>query len=255
MKTLACFLLTCLMLTVTIGCAPRFTAPPNTPTQPISFDEFRAVDSLLKKLHYRQALARAQVALAQSPNDQTMQAKAELAREGVARLDTGPASRDALMDRMSIEEDAIDGIRWYRHRYAQQRRGTHMNLYIGQRIDQPGTVWMRLAPIYESGGWLFPEGFAVVAGKQRFEWSGHRFKRDHSTIGTTSFTGVKTTTREWVDLPVGDKERRMIEMVIASSDATLRFRGERGVQDYAFSEMDRLIYQDLLTAFDTLNSP
>jgi len=252
MKTGTFFVTAFSLLTFLGGCMPQFTPVSTKPRQKIPYTEYGAIDELIEKYHYREALARAESALALNPMATFMQKRVEQARESVIQLDGGPASMDEVLDRMKTTDDDVDRIRWYRHQYNDKRFGTRMDLYIGQNIDTPTNIWMRLVPRFISCGWLFPNGFTVVTSNHRFDWNGCQFKRN-SDISGSGFLGiVTTTTKEWVDLPVKDKEYRMIEAIIADSEATLRFRSEEGNMDYTFCEMDRLIYQDMLTAFKVL---
>ena len=214
--------------------------------------EKRAIDDLLRMGSYREAFAKAVPAVELHPRDEGLRQAFERAQEGVARLDAGPATADQVLARMATREDQVEGNRWYRHQYREGRSGTRMDVYLGQSIDDPSRVWMRLTPRFESRNWLFVDGFTVVANGHRYDKDNQRFKRDHFTRGVVSAVGPRTTTWEWVDLPVGQRERDMIEAVIRSSNAVLRFRGENTIHDYTFTEMDRVIYQDMLAAFDEL---
>ncbi|MBL4590373.1 MAG: hypothetical protein JKY96_00285 [Phycisphaerales bacterium] len=240
------------------GCATNQTPIRPVATKHLSqtrmYDELRVVNKLLGQELYQEALVRVRQAIEKYPQELALQEPLKRAQQGVERLNAKPATRDEALGRLTTRNDEVDGIRWYRHKYGTSQTGTRMSVYFGQSLTDPDRIWMRMTPRFEGGKWKFIRDFTVVAGGQRFDWVDQEFKRDHRTSMYRSASRPSTTVWEWVDIAVGEKERCMIETVISSSDAVLRFRGENGNHDYAFSELDRLIYQDVLTAFEVLRT-
>jgi len=199
-----------------MGCAARPDSPvtPSRQSTVDTFREQRAIDQLLREEQYRQAVTRATAAVGNYPGNSRFRESLVKAQMGVERLSAGPASAERVLDRMTITDDPVDGLRWYRHKYREGRTGTRMDVYIGQRIEDPSAVWMRYVPRFEGGGWLFIDGFTVVAGDHRLDRDHQRFKRDHSVGIAFSSVRPRTTTWEWVDLSVGEEEREMIPFCI-----------------------------------------
>ncbi|MEM9167283.1 MAG: hypothetical protein AAGB48_09715 [Planctomycetota bacterium] len=238
------------------GCYSALPLPVASPQASTAnaFEEHRAINRLLESEEYKQALVRATGAVEQLPRDIGLQEAMVRAQQGADLLDVGPAAKDSVMRRMTVTEDAVEQIRFYSHEFQRPWIHAGMRVYIVQSMDNPRHVWMRYEPHRAGGRWLFADGFTVVAGRYRFDKANLRFKRNHSTGVRVMSVRPRITTREWINLKVADEELEMIRAVIGSDEAVLRFRGQIHSHDYAFSEMDKLIYQDLLTAFDVLTN-
>ena len=157
-----------------------------------------------------------------------------------------PATRENVLERIWVRSDNVEGFRWYSHRSSiLGPYGSPVELYIGQSIDQPRQVWLRMRTYWRGERWSFFDGITVRADGVRHDLNGLTFERD--MVASGSVRVIETT-----DLLVGKKERALIQAIIASNTAVMRFRGERGFYDYKFTANDRLIFQDVLTAFSAI---
>jgi len=159
-----------------------------------------------------------------------------------------PATRANVLERMSVKQDNVDRVRWYRHEL-RTRYMPHlapMEIYIGQNIDQPRVVWLRLRTYWEGRRWAFLNGITVNTDGIRHDWDGLDFQRDMRS-------GVSSVyVYENLDTTIDADRRKAIEAIIDSENAVLRFRGQRGRYDFKIGADDRLMYEDVLTAFDVL---
>ncbi len=159
-----------------------------------------------------------------------------------------PASRDQVNDRFRMNVDEVDRVRWYHHNSLDPLFNEEMplELYIGQSLDNSSRVWIRFH-LYRSGNsWLFVNGLTLTADGKRFDINGI------NADGKVFYGG---SVSESVDIAFTNQHRRFIEQLIASKHAMLRIRGERGVKDYEVHDKYRVAFQDILTAFDSLNFP
>lgn len=160
-----------------------------------------------------------------------------------------PATRDNVLSRMDVRIDGVDGIRWYHHKSSDIRWSSNapMEVYIGQQIERPQKIWLRVRTYWSGSRWRFFNGLTVNTNGMRYNRNRLIFKRDFAS-------GTYRLVKETIDLPVGLDEYKMIRAIIDSDTAVLRLRGERGNHDYAFTANDRLIYRDVLTAFEALEN-
>lgn len=160
-----------------------------------------------------------------------------------------PATNQNVLERMTIREDNVDRNRWYYHSMWRTYLpdAAPMEIYIGQSVDRPQAVWLRLRTRWMGRRWAFMRGITINADGTRYNWDRLDFKRD---IDSISYTLV----HESIDLLVDSEMRQAIQAIIDSDHAVLRLRGERGTYDYTIGADERLMYQDILTAFDALQS-
>lgn len=160
-----------------------------------------------------------------------------------------PATRETVLERMRISEDNVDRVRWYRHKLRARYMPHHiapMEIYIGQNIDQPQVVWLCLRTSWRGRRWAFLNGITINTDGTRHDWNGLDFRRDISSGASSVYVHEK------LNITIDATQRQVIQAIIDSENAVLRFRGERGTHDFEIRAHDRLMYQDVLTAFDVL---
>lgn len=218
---------------------------------------YSKIDSLLEKDQFIEARELARVY--GRPADQFQRSQLDLANEGAQILDAGPSTADTVLGRMTIQEDKVDNIRWYFAKVNTLRTNLEydgirerIHIYLGQRIDAPNTVWLRIVVRSHGSRWAFMREIKIVADGQRFDWDNVDFKRDYRTKSFGINSHVEVT--EKVDWLASDKEHQMLKAVIHAKDAVMRLRGERFTCDYTFTDMDRLLFQDMLTLYDKLKA-
>lgn len=159
-----------------------------------------------------------------------------------------PAEQNEVLDRLRVNVDEVDRVRWFHHNSLDPLFNEEMplELYIGQSLDDPSRVWMRFHIYWSGNGWLFIHGLTLTADSQRIHINGLQAEGDVYYGGDVS---------ESVDIAFTNQHRAFIERLIESDHAVLRLRGERGVKDYEVSGQYRIAFRDLLTAYDTLCLP
>ncbi|UCD75722.1 MAG: hypothetical protein JSV91_02170 [Phycisphaerales bacterium] len=163
------------------------------------------------------------------------------AEEWIARIEAGPASADRVLDERIVQRrDDVDRLIWYMHKYGAHRYETRVELYLGRSLDG-GAPWIRFRAVYHGSGWLFFHSLTVVADNQRFDWTGLDVERDNTDMAWETY-----------DRMADGRILEMIRAVIASDQALIRFRGSRGYTDHKFTEVDRIMLRDLLTAYEVL---
>jgi len=161
-----------------------------------------------------------------------------------------PATRATVLERMSVKQDNVDRVRWYRHEL-RTRYMPHlapMEIYIGQNIDHPQVVWLRLRTYWEGRRWAFLNGITMNTDGIRHDWDGLDFQRDMRSGASSVYV------YENLDTTIDAGRRNVIEAIIDSENAVLRFRGQRGTYDFEIGPDDRLMYEDILTAFEVLQA-
>lgn len=161
-----------------------------------------------------------------------------------------PATQENVFERIKTRQDNVDRIRWHHHELNNQHfvRTRSIELYIGQSLDQPQTVWLRFRAHWMDRRWKFFNGITINTDGTRHDWNKLDFKRDLRSGSSSVYV------YENLDIPIDTTKREVIEAIINAQSAVVRFRGERGVSDFNISPTDRLILQDILTAFDALQA-
>ena len=260
--TLGKYTIKTILVLMCIGMTGCYAVPPAIQEQQAGQQRARdlwykrdAIDSLLAKDQFREAQQQAK----DYGRRESMfgRSQLDLASEGVQLLDAGPATADKVLERMNVREDKVDNIRWYHAkanelRYLQEGNGLRakVKVYAGQKLNQPANAWLLLNITWHNSRWAFMQGMTVTADSKRFDWPNLTFKREtqNTGIGRTSRVEVE----ESIDMGISDKERQMLHAVIHAKDATMRLRGKRFDYDYTFTDMDRLLFQDMLTLYDKL---
>lgn len=146
----------------------------------------------------------------------------------------------AAVSKMRQETDGIEGITWYHDRSTPQYADANrFCLYIGKRGNSP--PFLRLEVRYVADDWLFIKSFTVVADGRKFESGPVQFERDH-----------RSTIWEWYDVQVGSRELVIINAVVASKKATIRFYGDKYHADREISDAQKRALQNVLDAFASL---
>jgi len=161
-----------------------------------------------------------------------------------------PATQDTVFERINAREDKVDRIRWHHHVLINQQfpRKPSIELYIGQSLDRSQTVWLRLRTYWTGRQWQLFNGITINVDGTRYDWNRLDFKRDVRSGISSVYVD------ENLDIPIDTAKREVIEAIINAESAVVRFRGERGISDFKISPTDRLVLQDILTAFDALQA-
>ncbi|MFT4179272.1 MAG: hypothetical protein QM612_07390 [Thermomonas sp.] len=171
-----------------------------------------------------------------------------LAQQASAKLEALQAAQRAEADKhaaaalqsLSKKTDKIEGVDWYRDKSSPAYNNQNgFYLYIGKKAES--NPWLRLRIQYYSDDWLFIRSIIVVADGQRFEKNGLDFERDHDSH-----------IWEWYDANPTAEDLRMIEAVIASKDATIRFVGQQYHNDKKITASQKAALRRVLDAYKAL---
>jgi hypothetical protein len=149
--------------------------------------------------------------------------------------------RSALaLKKMIKNSDKIEGVDWYKENSSPKYNNQNgFFLYIGKRAA--GNPWLRLRIQYFADDWLFIESFIVVADGQRFERNAVKFERDNNS-----------EIWEWYDENLTDADLQMINAIISSKEAVIRFNGRQYRKDKKITESQKAAMRNVLDAYKAL---
>lgn len=148
---------------------------------------------------------------------------------------------------MKIRKDKVEGITWYTpyksltwHKYIKSYGGTEapLSLYIGKR----STPWLRMKLYYESSDWLFVKKAIAFVDGAKLDLTYETFERDNS--GGDIW--------EWSDVSPTDWDLTVIERIINSKEAIIRFYGNQYYNDRVIKKRHKQALQEALDAFKLL---
>lgn len=146
----------------------------------------------------------------------------------------------SALQKMDKKTDKIEGIDWYREKSSPAYNNKNgFFLYIGKRPT--GAPWLRLRIQYFAEDWLFIESFIVVADGQRFERDPVKFERDN-----------RSEIWEWYDESPTDADLQMIQAIVASQEAVIRFNGRQYRKDKTITASQKAALQNVLNAYQAL---
>jgi hypothetical protein len=149
---------------------------------------------------------------------------------------------DDPLGKMVKETDSLRGVSWYDHEdNPDTRQSNWIGLYIAEK---EGEHTLFLFINYYGDDWLFIEKYLVGADDQVFsiETRYGDVERDHS--------GGRIW--EWYQYPLLQSQLEMIEAVIQSEDATLRYDGDIYYSDRTITPKEKNAMRVTLAAFEEL---
>ena len=148
---------------------------------------------------------------------------------------------------MMVRKDKVEGITWYTpykslvwHQYIKSYGGTEapISLYIGKR----STPWLRMKLYYESSDWLFCKKAIAFVDGAKLDLTYNTFEIDNSSGDIW----------EWSDVTPTDWDLTVIERIINSKEAIIRFYGNQYYNDRVVKKRHKQALQDALDAFKLL---
>jgi tetratricopeptide (TPR) repeat protein len=147
-------------------------------------------------------------------------------------------SQQAL-SKLSKRYDKFQDITWYSSPNSPRYRNYNA-FYIYFGSSDNSKLPLRLVVQYESDDWLFIESAAVNVDGENYSISGD-WERDHDS-----------RIWEWIDETLDDRE--MIEAIIKSKSAVIRFEGNQYYNTRTISASQKQSMRDVLLAYDGLRS-
>lgn len=162
---------------------------------------------------------------------------------------------EAALSGMVTYTDKVEGITWYHSKsfdrggpskpveYSILNEHSPLRLYIGQGSSHP---WLRMRLSYSNKNWLFIQKAAAYVDGETYILSTQDFDRKQNQ-------GVYDwLVSEWVDIFPKHSDLMIIESIINSNEALIRFYGKHSVKDILISQKDKKGLQEVLDAFRLL---
>ncbi len=139
-------------------------------------------------------------------------------------------------------KDEIEGTTWnYDPSSPRYNNSDAFHLYFATKGDFAYPLRLKIS--YHANDWLFINSFVVVADGQRFERNHTRFEKDNNH-----------KIWEWYDEPMTQDDKKMIEAVINSKKAIIRFYGDKYHNDRTVSQQKKLALKNILTAHEAIRN-
>jgi hypothetical protein len=136
--------------------------------------------------------------------------------------------------------DDVEGITWYYDKSTpESNRNKNIHLYFGK--DKSDAVWLRLCIRYSASDWLFVESYTIKADDENFDinTSISEIKRDNGYEGVW----------EWYDTVVDKNNLTIIESIISSKNAKIRYNGQQYHSDRIISNTEKSAMLNVLDAY------
>lgn len=144
--------------------------------------------------------------------------------------------RTAAVSKMQSKKDSFSEITWYRDRSSPvytNRNGFF--LYFG--AESGSKMILRLRIQYFDDDWLFIDSARINVDGEIYNLTGYEWERDNDS-----------SIWEWIDEPLDDRE--MIEAIIKSKKAVIRFDGDQYYDTRTISQAQKTALKNVLRAFD-----
>lgn len=154
---------------------------------------------------------------------------------------------------LRVHSDEISGTTYYFDKYSPKYINTYSTVYayIGDSKNKKPSL--RLKIIYVDNDWLFVEKFTIKADDDVFHIEEKRYgeiERDNGSGGIW----------EWLDREVTEREMTVIQSIIESKNAVIRFKGKHYHSDKKISEAEKkalsnivLVYEDMVESNSDAN--
>lgn len=169
----------------------------------------------------------------------------QTAKDQLTELEKAEAERlkDEALGSLRKEEDKVQKITWYYPsvfpRYTDIR--CYVLPYIGQNSSG---AWLRLRMNYTSrGSWVFWKQitFSIDGSNTTYYYKYSDITRDNDT-----------EVWEYNDIPVDDKELKLLNEIAESEETIVRFQGDDYHRDFTISASDKEAIKQLLLAYEYL---
>lgn len=159
--------------------------------------------------------------------------KTYVAKE-VAQID---ARRKAALSKLSKKYDSFQDITWYQSLSSTKYRNANaFYLYFGVSSGSP--AGLRLVIQYYADDWLFIDSAKINVDGRIYDVGESNWERDNDS-----------EIWEWIDEPLSD--RSLIEAIIKSRSAVIRFEGSQYYGTRTISASQKRALRDVLDAYDS----
>lgn len=145
------------------------------------------------------------------------------------------------LSKLRSNTDEVENVTWYEHRNTPEFVSSRSNMWLYFGKTKTGVTPLRLKITYVSDDWLFIE-------KYIFKVNGETYTID------TDFGDVKRDNEggkiwEWYDQPVSGENLGMIQEIIKSDRAILRYDGQQYHDDRDITSKEKQAMKDVLAAY------
>lgn len=149
---------------------------------------------------------------------------------------------EVLLINFEVIEDKVSGTKAYMHKnIPYKRRLTGLQTGIMHDV-QSDYLYIRRIIQYKGDDWLFIKSFDVYTDGMKHAEEVAEFKRDHS--GGTVY--------EWHEKNVRNSDYDMLNFIMFSRDATIRFHGENYRRDHTILEKEKVALKETFELFEAL---
>jgi hypothetical protein len=146
------------------------------------------------------------------------------------------ARRNRALASMSSKNDAFNNVVWYQDRSSPQYRNSNgFYLYFG--VSEGIAQGLRLVVSYFADSWLFVNSARVNVDGTNYVLNADKWERDNNS-----------SIWEWSDVVLDD--RQMIERIITSKKAVIRFDGSQYYDTRVISSTQKTALRQVLDAYD-----
>ncbi|BCO09289.1 hypothetical protein GF1_16650 [Desulfolithobacter dissulfuricans] len=136
--------------------------------------------------------------------------------------------------------DKFEKIIWYENKgHFFLSLISNIRIYIGKREKSP--PFLRMKVTYHGDDWLFVKSFSVLVDGKKYGPYLYDFKRDNSSA-----------VWEWCDVYVSGKEYKLIEDIISSKEAIIRFYGRLYIKDHTVTPKERDFLRKMMLSYKSL---
>ncbi len=153
-----------------------------------------------------------------------------------AEIKTLKAKQSQLaLSKLSKRYDKFQDITWYTSASSPKYRNSNA-FYIYFGMSDNSKLPLRLVVQYESSDWLFIDSAQVNVDGENYSIAGNWERDNNSRIW------------EWIDEKLDDRD--LVESIIKSKSATIRFDGTQYFDTRSISTSQKNALKDVLTAYD-----
>lgn len=150
---------------------------------------------------------------------------------------------ESSLKAMKKKYDKVEGVTWYTPRKLLGDFGESKSpiiVYIGQKNNHS---WLRFKLFYEADEWLFAKRAVIYIDGENYDVLIGGFERDHGSGRIW----------EWSDVVLENDHRELVEKIIKSKEAIVRFYGTQYYGDKKITKKEKQGLQEALDAFSVLN--
>ncbi len=171
-------------------------------------------------------------------------------REREARLAAERKAREreiaAATRAMRKKTDEVRGLTFHQHRDSSRFLNSRKDifLYFATKPEWPDPGPLRLKIQYVADDWLFIEKYTIKADDQTFTitTSYGEVERDNGSGGIW----------EWYDKPASASQLAMVETIVGSKKAVLRYHGRQYYRDKTITANEKRRLKEVLVAYEAL---